>query len=774
MAPGTRRANRSGYVEHDDFEGLPVRQWRHEWVNVAPPVQQEQQQQNDIWAIELIHGMPKDATLLPPHTQELLRAARSGRLYKRPHPSEDDEADGETAIQDKPEKKEEDASAQGYQIRIWKQLPKNVEAPGISHLAKRRKNIVTIASRTVEEKVQGPTVTRATVRRMDAAGNPYTEEVTLSEGQRVEGEVIATRVEAIAAPQQNAFAAPPPSSVRRRPPPPKRKAKAGPGRGKKKIKQPLSTEPQTVGAAPVAGAGAAVTTIKTEAKELLTPTPNESEARNPDSEMGDVDGDDDDEEEEEGDDGDEGEEGDEGEGDETELQDESILDVTKDQDEEMVDASHIIDHPDTEMKDEQPAPSEPAPKEPSPLPPPSIPALEEPLERLTSVPLKQEDTPPRNPVIVPSPSEPSVVAEPTVETIQPMLDALPDNTTDSTIAEPPSTIVGEAPQEAMDRDVPQAEDLPPPDQVGNISSPKTEDENSRISEGTPKGQTSSQPDLNIQKPVLLHTLSTMTEDTIKPEDSVSVTAPLPESEAPSEVGNVSIDDAKEETAPANTVAEPTEPELTAPEVDGDTVMTQQNEPDLLGGLMGELDRQAAASQLLEEAMPTIAPAAEVKPESPAEPTLPEVPEPAPEAAPPITEEAPEPAPESEQQPEPESKPELELEPEPKAEPESEPVADAEPMVESEPVAEPEPVVESEPVAEPKPVTESEPIAEPEPVAEPEPEPEPKAEAEPESESLPVPAPEEQPKEELSPPVKTEPSAAEEGKEEEKEDPPANA
>ncbi|KAI0391725.1 hypothetical protein F5Y17DRAFT_397055 [Xylariaceae sp. FL0594] len=43
MAPGfrqntqTRRGNRSGYVEHDDFEGLPVRQWRQERVNIRPP-----------------------------------------------------------------------------------------------------------------------------------------------------------------------------------------------------------------------------------------------------------------------------------------------------------------------------------------------------------------------------------------------------------------------------------------------------------------------------------------------------------------------------------------------------------------------------------------------------------------------------------------------------------------------------------------------------------------------------------------------------------------
>lgn len=212
--------------------------------------------------------MPKDAALLPPHTQELLRAARSGRLYKRPPPVEDDEGDGETIL-DKPEKKDDDTSSQGYQIRIWKQLPKNIEAPAISHLAKRRKNTVTVASRTVEEKVTGPTVTRATVRRMDAAGNPYTEEVTLSEGQRVDGEVIATRVEAVTAAQPDAFGAAPPSAVRRRPPPPKRKAKAGPGRGKKKIKQPLLAEKPVVGAAPAAAEAGAATAVKAEVKDVV-------------------------------------------------------------------------------------------------------------------------------------------------------------------------------------------------------------------------------------------------------------------------------------------------------------------------------------------------------------------------------------------------------------------------------------------------------------------------------------------------------------------------
>ncbi|KAH6604350.1 apopolysialoglyco [Trichoderma cornu-damae] len=770
MAPGTRRANRSGYVEHDDFEGLPVRQWRHEWVNVAPPVQQEQQQQNDVWAIELLHGMPKDATLLPQHTQELLRAARSGRLYKRPHPAEDEEADGETTIQEKLEKKDEDAGAQGYQVRVWKQLPKNVEAPDISHLAKRRKNTVTVASRTVEERVQGPTVTRATVRRMDAAGNPYTEEVTLSEGQRVDGEVISTRVEAISSAQPDAFQIAPHQAGRRRPPPPKRKAKAGPGRGKKKTRQSLSAGHHMTRAAPTGARVAAV--VKIESKHGAVPVPNVGEIPNPDSEMGDVDGDDD-EEEEEADDGDDGDDGDEGEGDETgdvELQDESILDVTRDHDEEMVDASHIIDRSEIEeTKDEQLAPKELAPRKPSPPKPSNLPAHEPPSESPVPVPFKQEASPPRNPVIVPSPSEPSAVAEPAVEIAQSVPNMPTDNTADSAVAEPPSTIVGEAPRGGVERDMPQTEEsllLPPPDQVGNISSPKAEDENSRVSDGTTKDQASSQSEDNAQKPVLLHQLSAMTEDTIKPEDSVSVTAPLPGSEAPSEAGNASVDDAKEEAVPANQEVASTEPELAVSDVPLDAQMAEKDDTDLVGGLMGEPGGQADASRPLEQAVGTdAAPAIEVQRESLAEPTLPEVPEPVADPTPPVTEEAAEPIPEPEQPEQPELQPESDLKPEPESEqkPEPEPEPEQKPEPESEQKPEPEP----EPEQKPEPESESKPMPESKPVPEPEPEPKPDLELEPELE----PAMEEQPVAEVTPPVKAEPSVA--GGEEE-EDLPANA
>lgn len=215
-----------------------------------PPVQQENQPKNDIWAHECIYGMPKDTDLLPSHSQALLRAARSGVLYKRPAP-EEEETEADAVVPEKQEKKEEDAADKGYTIRLWKQVPRNMDGGDITKLAKRRKGTVTIASRTVDNKVQGPTVTRATVRRIDAAGNPYTEDVTLAEGQQVVGEIISTRVEPVAAVAPE-FAAPVPPPNRRRPPPPKRKPKAGPGRGKKKVKLPLPGP----GGAPVAGAAA--------------------------------------------------------------------------------------------------------------------------------------------------------------------------------------------------------------------------------------------------------------------------------------------------------------------------------------------------------------------------------------------------------------------------------------------------------------------------------------------------------------------------------------
>ncbi|KAI2463584.1 hypothetical protein F4781DRAFT_416124 [Annulohypoxylon bovei var. microspora] len=302
----TRRGNRSGYVEHDDFEGLPVRQWRQEWVKVAPPTPSDTTQKNDIWALELPHGMPKDSHLLPTHTQELLRAARSGRLYKRPPPAEEEEVDPDAALAEKPDKKEEDPSTKGYQVKIWKQVARNAEGPTVSHLGKRRKGLVTLSSSLPAGPSSGPTIMKATVRRLDAAGNPYTQEITLNEGQPIDGEIISTTVIPAPVAAANADASAAATPVRRRPPPPKRKPK-GPGRGrKKKLPLPVSTRPE----AAIAGVDSATGGAKPSGPEVDDNKPgDQSESKNQDSEMADDDeGDDGEDDGEDGDDGDEGDE----------------------------------------------------------------------------------------------------------------------------------------------------------------------------------------------------------------------------------------------------------------------------------------------------------------------------------------------------------------------------------------------------------------------------------------------------------------------------------
>ncbi|KAI1212834.1 uncharacterized protein F4807DRAFT_414762 [Annulohypoxylon truncatum] len=302
----TRRGNRSGYVEHDDFEGLPVRQWRQEWVKIAPPPPPDTTQKNDVWAIELPHGMPKDSHLLPTHTQELLRAARSGRLYKRPPPAEEEEVDPDAALAEKTDKKEEDPSTKGYQVKVWKQVARNAEGSTISHLAKRRKGLITLSSSLPAGPSSGPTIMKATVRRIDAAGNPYTQEITLDEGQPVDGEIISTTVVPAPNAAASADASVAATPVRRRPPPPKRKPK-GPGRGRKK-KLPLPASIQSE--ATVAGVDSAAGSAKVSDPENGDVKPgDQSESKNQDSEMADDDeGDDGEDDGEEGDDGDEGDE----------------------------------------------------------------------------------------------------------------------------------------------------------------------------------------------------------------------------------------------------------------------------------------------------------------------------------------------------------------------------------------------------------------------------------------------------------------------------------
>jgi len=189
--------------------------------------------------------MPKDSHLLPQHSQDILRLARSGRLYQKRLSTEDDEVDVDPSLGEKPDKKEE-PTKEGFVVKTWKQVPKHLEGPEIEYLAKRRKNIMGQAVKN--SVVAGPTMTKTTVRRTDADGNIYVQDLVVPEGQTVEGEVISQVV--ISDPATTGLAVEAPAPIKRRPAPPRRKAK-GPGRGRRKrAPAPPTSVPGAVGSAP--------------------------------------------------------------------------------------------------------------------------------------------------------------------------------------------------------------------------------------------------------------------------------------------------------------------------------------------------------------------------------------------------------------------------------------------------------------------------------------------------------------------------------------------
>ncbi|TAQ86160.1 hypothetical protein B7494_g5513 [Chlorociboria aeruginascens] len=319
LAPSgsNRRQNRTGYVDHDVFEGLPIRHWRRDYVTVAPSSSQENtNSQNDIWAVELPHGMPKDSHMLPQHSQDLLRAARSGRIYKRPAPVEEEDPDGEIILGDKPEKKDDDIGETGFAARAWKQIPRHLEGPDIEYLAKRRKGLITLPPSGTAPTT---TLTKTTVKRIDAAGNSYMQDVVIAPGQQVEGEIIAQTAipDPAAAPVGDAVSiqATPP---RRKPAAVKKKLK-GPGRGRKKKQVAPTSMPVAV---PVEGS-------KQNATEIVDPDGIKIESDTTTGEPKNTD---------------------------TKLVDGSMVASDNDEDSEGEDDEESMEAPSSPLKDQQPSP----------------------------------------------------------------------------------------------------------------------------------------------------------------------------------------------------------------------------------------------------------------------------------------------------------------------------------------------------------------------------------------------------------------------------------
>lgn len=236
------RSNRSGrgQIEHNVLEGLPINQYREVEITVGANAGDNKPTDKDAWP-EL--PMPRDSHMLPEHSQQLLRAARSGRTYKPSAPPEDD-----NEIED--EEKEHKEVQTGFTIKKYVKVARHLEATEPEYLAKRRKGL---PSQYVMNGVAQPALRETKVKKLDAEGNATVYKVLVPEGQAVADEVHPTDAAIEVAP---ATAAPgtivegvgvvnaqgvvvandilqqtPP---RRRPPPPKKK-RGGPGRGKKRV-----------------------------------------------------------------------------------------------------------------------------------------------------------------------------------------------------------------------------------------------------------------------------------------------------------------------------------------------------------------------------------------------------------------------------------------------------------------------------------------------------------------------------------------------------------
>jgi hypothetical protein len=232
------------------LEGLPISQYREAEITIEPSSADNKPLDKNGWP-EL--PMPRDSHMLPEHSQQLLRAARSGRLFKPPAPPEDDN-------EMKDEEEESKDIRTGFTVKKYVKVPRHTEVPEREYLAKRRKGL---PSPYVNGQVAQHALRETKVKKLDADGNVAVYKVLVPEGQAVEGEVQPTDAAIDVAP---ATAAPgtivegvgvvnaegvvvatdilmqtPP---RRRPPPPKKK-RGGPGRRKKVVFAEGATEQGT-------------------------------------------------------------------------------------------------------------------------------------------------------------------------------------------------------------------------------------------------------------------------------------------------------------------------------------------------------------------------------------------------------------------------------------------------------------------------------------------------------------------------------------------------
>jgi hypothetical protein len=236
-----RNRNARTANEIDVLEGLPIRQWRQVESHIGPPQGQLPLAGKSIWP-EL--PMPRDSHMLPEVSQQLLRAARAGRLYKAPTPPNEDE-EKENAGEDDEAKE----TSRGFTVRKWTQVPRHLEESEVEYLAKRRKGLPSTHSSLQSTSSQAGAVRKTMVKRYDTEGNAHIYEVLAPEGQKIDGEIAnddedvkvvapepaaapGTVVEGVGVVNSEGVVVthdllPSPPNRRKNPPPPRKKQKKG-------------------------------------------------------------------------------------------------------------------------------------------------------------------------------------------------------------------------------------------------------------------------------------------------------------------------------------------------------------------------------------------------------------------------------------------------------------------------------------------------------------------------------------------------------------------
>jgi hypothetical protein len=210
------------------LEGLPINQYREVEITVGANVGDNKPADKDAWP-EL--PMPRDSHMLPEYSQQILRAARAGRIYRPPAPPEDDN-------EMKDEEEEVKEVQTGFTVKKYVKVARHLEVPEPEYLAKRRKGL---PSQHAMNGVAAPVLRETKVKKFDAEGNALVYEVqptdaalevspaTAAPGTIVEG-VGIVNAEGVVVANELLLQTPP----RRRPPPPKKK-RGGPGRKKRVI-----------------------------------------------------------------------------------------------------------------------------------------------------------------------------------------------------------------------------------------------------------------------------------------------------------------------------------------------------------------------------------------------------------------------------------------------------------------------------------------------------------------------------------------------------------